>query len=86
MFFTQPLSLECARRIHSSMNVSGLTDNGLVCADFHVTRQTYMPSVLLETCLLTNPFDEVRVLGEKFYGSMAASIADGIDACFAAEK
>lgn len=86
VFFTRPLSLDAARRVHAAIGSSGLADNGIVCADFHVTRQTYMPSILIETCFLTNPLDEVLVLDGDFYGKVASSIADGVDACFKAEK
>ncbi len=76
------LAQSVANSIHmnqcSARNVSALT------ADYAVLVDTEMPSILVETCFLTNSEDAQQAITEKWCTAMAASIFEGIAAIYSA--
>jgi N-acetylmuramoyl-L-alanine amidase len=60
--------------------VDAVTDtkyNGVISADFGVTRLSEMPAVLVETAYITNPEDFQRLKSDEFRENMADGILNG---------
>ncbi len=53
-------------------------DRGIKEAGFYVLRYTTMPSILLETAFISNPYEEARLQNSTFQKNVAASIFQGI--------
>lgn len=53
-------------------------DRGIKEAGFYVLRYTTMPSILLETAFISNPYEEARLQNATFQRNVAASIFQGI--------
>jgi N-acetylmuramoyl-L-alanine amidase len=72
-------SSELAELIQDCMAAKvGIENRGVKQANFHVMREIYMPSVLVETAFITSPKEETKLKTEKFRKELAEGIADGI--------
>ncbi|MBO2943118.1 N-acetylmuramoyl-L-alanine amidase [Paenibacillus sp. F411] len=78
-FYTRDASLSFAKIMHSHLSkATGLKNRGVSYGNFHVTRETSMPAVLLEIGFLSNKGDETQMFKEDFQNRVAQSIVDGI--------
>ena len=57
---------------------SGLPNRGVKTARFYVVRNTTMPSVLTESCFISNPHEEALVMQPAFRDKLARGMAQGI--------
>jgi N-acetylmuramoyl-L-alanine amidase len=57
---------------------SGLLNRGVKSARFYVIRHTTMPSVLTESCFISNPQEEALVMQPDFRDRLARGMAQGI--------
>lgn len=57
---------------------SGLPNRGVKTARFYVIRHTTMPSVLTESCFISNPKEEALVMQPAFRDKLARGMAQGI--------
>ncbi len=57
-----------------------IRNRGVKQANFHVMREIYMPSVLVETAFITSPKEEEKLKTESFRRKIAEGIADGVAA------
>jgi len=79
VYYFQPFSQPLAEAVHAAMRASiPLRDDGLHYANFHVTRQSYMPAILIECAYLMWPPEEALILDPDFRDRAAWAIADGI--------
>lgn len=53
-------------------------DRGMKRANFHVLRETTMPSILLENLYISNPGDAAKLANPQFREQLARAIADGV--------
>lgn len=79
----QPLAL-CIQRSLNSIMVSGKkrTVHDPREADFYLLKHTSIPGVLVETAFVSNATERELLQKESFRGTLAESIADGIDSYF----
>lgn len=72
-------SAELARDINASVvGVVPINTRGVKTANFYVLKHTNMPSVLVETCYISNGIDEAKIRSPRFRDRMANAIAGGI--------
>ncbi|WP_291350663.1 N-acetylmuramoyl-L-alanine amidase [Desulfosporosinus sp.] len=72
-------SLHLANSIQSAVIDTVKTNNrGLKQASFYVLRNTTMPSILLETAFISNPYEEARLQNPTFQKNVASAILLGI--------
>ena len=72
-------SLQLANSIQSSViDLLKTKNRGLKEAGFYVLRKTTMPSVLLETAFISNPYEEARLQNPTFRKNVATAIFHGI--------
>jgi N-acetylmuramoyl-L-alanine amidase len=72
-------SSELADYIQDNMsNYLSLQNRGVKQANFHVMREIYMPSVLVEAAFISNPEEEKKLKKAKFRKTIAEGIANGI--------
>lgn len=72
-------SLHLANSLQSAaIDTLGTTNRKLKEAGFYVLRNTTMPSVLLETAFISNPYEEARLQNPTFHKNVAAAILQGI--------
>lgn len=55
-----------------------IRNRGVKQANFHVMREIYMPSVLVETAFITSPKEEAKLKAESFRQKIAEGIANGV--------
>jgi N-acetylmuramoyl-L-alanine amidase len=55
-----------------------IENRGVKQANFHVMREIYMPSVLVEAAFITSPKEEAKLKTEKFRQQIAEGIANGV--------
>ncbi len=68
-----------AREVHKELlKATGLRDRGVIQKRFFVVRNTNMPSVLTETCFISNPGEENKLLQPSFRDQVARGMAQGI--------
>jgi N-acetylmuramoyl-L-alanine amidase len=60
------------------VSATGLSNYGVREANFAVTRETYMPSVLLETAFISNPDDNAYLASESGQAALAQGIVNGL--------
>ncbi|WP_165279868.1 N-acetylmuramoyl-L-alanine amidase family protein [Paenibacillus protaetiae] len=78
-YYTRESSKSLADVIHSHLvKGTGLKDRGVKQESLHVTRETTMPAILLETGFLTNQTDVNTVFDDKVQNRIAAEIVAGI--------
>ena len=72
-------SVMLAREVHKELlKATGLRDRGVIQKRFFVVRNTNMPSILTETCFISNPGEENRLLQPAFRDQVARGMAQGI--------
>lgn len=76
-------SLRLADATHNRLiQQTGMNDRGVKGDNFHVVRETYIPSVLFELGFMDNPTELARIRQTSYQQTAARAIADGIDAYF----
>lgn len=72
-------SAALAREVQSQLAAAtGLTNRGVKQSKFYVIRKTSMPSVLTETCFISNPREEALLLKPEWRDKVARGMAQGI--------
>lgn len=72
-------SVHLANSVQSAaIDTLGTTNRGIKQAGFYVLRNTTMPSILLETAFISNPYEEARLQNSTFRKNVAAAIFQGI--------
>jgi N-acetylmuramoyl-L-alanine amidase len=72
-------SQQLANCIHSAaIDTLDTKNRGLKEAGFYVLRNTTMPSILLETAYISNPYEESRLQNQTFRKNVATAIFHGI--------
>ncbi len=80
VFYFQPFSHPLAESVHGAMRDQiPLRDDGLHFGNFHVIRQTFMPSILIECAYLIWPPEEELLLNPNFQARIAHAVASGIE-------
>ncbi len=75
----QAESIKLANCIQTSLISTLKTNNrGVKEAGYYVLRNTTMPSVLIETAYISNPYEEARLQNETFRKNVATAIFHGI--------
>jgi len=67
----------------SLVKTTNWPDGGVRVKNLHMTRETYMPAVLLELGFVSNPDEERRISDPMIRSKLAAATAEGILAYFA---
>ena len=84
-FYTRNESKDLAAIIHKHVSkATGFKNRGANYANYHVTRETKMPAVLLEIGFLSNGKEESQMYSENFQQIVAQAIVDGIKEYLAA--
>jgi N-acetylmuramoyl-L-alanine amidase len=72
-------SSELAESIQDCMATKiDIVNRGVKQANFHVMREIYMPSVLVEAAFITSPKEEAKLKTAKFRQKIAEGIANGV--------
>ena len=72
-------SLPLAREVQSELaRATGIKNRGVEQSRFFVIRKTYMPSVLTETCFITNPGEEAKLMDPNWRQRVTNGMAQGI--------
>jgi N-acetylmuramoyl-L-alanine amidase CwlD len=72
-------SKNLANEVQRSLDAaSGLPNRGVNQARFYVIRNTTMPSILTESCFISNPQEEALVMQPSYRDKLAKGIAQGI--------
>ena len=72
---SQPL----AREVQAELaRATGIKNRGVMQSRFFVIRKTYMPSVLTESCFITNPREEAMLMNPKWRQRVSDGMAQGI--------
>ena len=72
-------SVMLAKEVHKELlKATGLRDRGVIQKRFFVVRNTNMPSILTETCFISNPGEESKLLQPTFRDQVARGMAQGI--------
>lgn len=78
-YYTTATSQPFAREVQNELaRATGLRSKGIIQRRLYVTRNTTMPSVLTETCYISNPREEKMLLSDNFRQRVAAGLAQGI--------
>ncbi|WP_339287443.1 N-acetylmuramoyl-L-alanine amidase family protein [Paenibacillus sp. FSL E2-0201] len=78
-YYTRNDSLLFAQTVHKYLSVAtGLQDRGVRQANYHVTRETKMPAILLECGYLSNTKDEALLYTADFQNKVASAVVSGI--------
>jgi len=59
------------------VQITGWPDGGIRVSNLHMTRETFMPAVLVELGFVSNPQDEIQLNDPGVQGKLAAAIAEG---------
>jgi N-acetylmuramoyl-L-alanine amidase len=82
-FYDRDARLLLANLIQENLvTATGLSNYGVREANFAVTRETYMPAVLIETAFITNPSDNTYLASESGQAALAQGIVNGLVAYF----
>ncbi len=72
-------SLPLAREVQSELaRATGVKSRGVEQSRFFVIRKTWMPSVLTESCFITNPGEEAMLMNPNWRQRVANGMAQGI--------
>jgi len=63
---------------YAVINTIKTNNRGLKQAGFYVLRNTTMPSILLETAFISNPYEEARLQNPTFHKNVAGAVLIGI--------
>ena len=78
-FFSQSGSEPLAKDIQAALvKATGANDRGVHAANFHVLRNTSMPSVLVETGFLTNAAEAKLLRNDAYRSKIVQGIFDGV--------
>ena len=78
-YYYTPQSKNLAYEVQKSLDAaSGLPNRGVKSARFYVIRHTTMPSVLTESCFISNPQEEALVMQPSYRDKLARGMAQGI--------
>lgn len=78
-YYTRKESLPFAKAIHKYLvPASGIQDRGVRQANYHVTRETKMPAILLECGYLSNTKDEALLFSDDYQQKVAEAVVAGI--------
>ena len=78
-YYTTATSQLFAREVQNELaKATGLRSKGIIQRGLYVTRNTNMPSVLTETCYISNPREEKTLMDANFRQRVAAGLAQGI--------
>ncbi len=72
---SQPLAREVQNEL---ARATGLKSRGVMQSRFFVIRKTWMPSVLTESCFITNPGEEAKLMNPNWRQRVANGMAQGI--------
>jgi N-acetylmuramoyl-L-alanine amidase len=80
VYYYRTQSEDLARAIADPLaDALGQPYRGHIWRSFHVTRQTFMPAVLVEVGFLSNPTEEAKMLVADYPRTVAAGIAAGVN-------
>jgi N-acetylmuramoyl-L-alanine amidase len=80
-YYTKPQDVALAQALERAViPAAGTADDGVVHANYYVTKHTTMPAVLIETAFISNAADAARLADPTWLAAMARGIAGGIDA------
>jgi N-acetylmuramoyl-L-alanine amidase len=80
-YYTKPQDVALAQALEKAViPAAGTADDGVVHANYYVTKHTTMPAVLVETAFVSNPGDAAKLADPAWLAAMARGIAGGIDA------
>jgi N-acetylmuramoyl-L-alanine amidase len=78
-YYYSAISQPFAREVQNELaKASGLKSKGIIQRKLFVTRKTWMPSVLTESCYISNPREEKLLLDPNFRQRLANGMAQGI--------
>lgn len=78
-YYTSAQSQAFAREVQNELaKATGLRSKGIIQRRLWVTRRTFMPSILTESCYISNPHEENLLLDPKFRQQLAAAMAQGL--------
>lgn len=78
-YYYTPQSKNLAYEVQKTLDAaSGLPNRGVKSARFYVIRHTTMPSVLTESCFISNPQEEALVMQPSYRDKLARGMAQGI--------
>lgn len=78
-YYTRKESLQFANVVHKYLvPATGLQDRKVRQANYHVTRETKMPAILLECGYLSNTKDEALLFSDDFQQRVAEAVVAGI--------
>ncbi|MGF6951858.1 N-acetylmuramoyl-L-alanine amidase [Neobacillus sp. B4I6] len=79
--YTSPskTSVELATKVQNSLiKATGLTDRGVKKADFHIIRETHMPSILVECGFMSNKEEAALLKSSDYRKKCALAIVEGL--------
>jgi len=80
-YYTKPQDVALAQALERAVIPAANTvDDGVVHANYYVTKHTTMPAVLIETAFISNAGDAAKLADPAWLAAMARGIAGGIDA------
>jgi N-acetylmuramoyl-L-alanine amidase len=80
-YYTKPQDVALAQALERAViPAAGTADDGVVHANYYVTKHTTMPAVLIETAFISNPGDAAKLADPAWLSAIARGIASGIDA------
>lgn len=80
-YYTKPQDFGLAQALERGLIPTiGTKDNGVIKANYYVTKHTTMPAVLVETAFISNPGDAARLGDPTFLQGIANGIAAGVRA------
>jgi N-acetylmuramoyl-L-alanine amidase len=78
-YYTKPQDAALAQALERAViPAAGTVDDGVVHANYYVTKHTTMPAVLIETAFISNAADAARLADPAWLAAIARGIAGGI--------
>ena len=78
VYYKPVQSMAFARSIYPHLKDLGLDAEGFVHRSYYMTRQTYMPVILVEGAFLSNPQDEMFLMKDENLKQLAQAVAAGL--------
>jgi N-acetylmuramoyl-L-alanine amidase len=75
---SQDISILIAEAFEKSVKKTTKLHTGVGQANFYVLNGAFMPAVLVETCFISNPYEEKLLVNGAFQKKMALAISDAI--------